>query len=262
VVAGGPRVGAGGPPTALAADGALIRSAAPEVNRATRVNRAGTTTRAGIRATPVGILVFVVSVLPLALNVEGQNGHVILIEGAVTRGVPFPRSFGPGFTFALKDLHGPGYGESARDSAAITPREFAFLARPDDVGRAWDDVERVLWPYTHTGVEVQRATDELAHFPTGTVRLDIVDAEFGPCGVGGPPPPDECVSRLRFRVTIEAALDAIDVATLGQLRLREPVDDEEYTAAHCVLHAVEHAQEHLGQAYLTRQLWEALHPES
>jgi hypothetical protein len=227
--------------------------------------------------------------------VEGQNGHVILIEGAVTRGVPFARSFGPGFTFALKDLHGvwmveithaasgamdliypvnppyrfsnhqyigPGYGESARDSAAITPREFAFLARPDDVGRAWDDVERVLWPYTHTGVEVQRAADELAHFPTGTVRLDIVDAEFGPCGVGGPPPPDECVSRLRFRVTIEAALDAIDVATLGQLRLREPVDDEEYTAAHCVLHAVEHAQEHLGQAYLTRQLWEALHPES
>jgi uncharacterized damage-inducible protein DinB len=61
---------------------------------------------------------------------------------------------------------------------------------------------------------------------------------------------------------IEAALDAIDVATLGQLRFTEPVDDEEYTAAHCVLHAVEHAQEHLGQAYLTRQMWETLHPES
>ena len=61
---------------------------------------------------------------------------------------------------------------------------------------------------------------------------------------------------------IEAALDAIDVGTLGQMRLTEPAGDEEYTAAHCVFHAVEHAQEHLGQAYLTRQLWEAQHPES
>jgi uncharacterized damage-inducible protein DinB len=59
---------------------------------------------------------------------------------------------------------------------------------------------------------------------------------------------------------IEAALDAIDPATWGRVRVGPstlPSSDEEYTAAHCVLHAVEHAQEHLGQAYLTRQLWEA-----
>ena len=59
---------------------------------------------------------------------------------------------------------------------------------------------------------------------------------------------------------IEAALDAIDPATLGRVRFgpsTQPSSDEEYTAAHCVLHAVEHVQEHLGQAYLTRQLWEA-----
>jgi uncharacterized damage-inducible protein DinB len=58
---------------------------------------------------------------------------------------------------------------------------------------------------------------------------------------------------------IEAALEAIDPATLGRVRigpLTQPSSDEEYTGAHCVLHAVEHAQEHLGQAYLTRQLWE------
>lgn len=59
---------------------------------------------------------------------------------------------------------------------------------------------------------------------------------------------------------IEAALEAIDPTTLGQVRIgpaTQPSDDEEYTGALCVLHAVEHAQEHLGQAYLTRQLWEA-----
>jgi uncharacterized damage-inducible protein DinB len=61
---------------------------------------------------------------------------------------------------------------------------------------------------------------------------------------------------------IEAALDAIDPATLGQIRISpstRPSEDQEYTGAGCVLHAVEHAQEHLGQAYLTRQLWEAQH---
>ena len=60
---------------------------------------------------------------------------------------------------------------------------------------------------------------------------------------------------------IEAALLAIDPAALGRVRIgpsTRPASDEEYTAAQCVLHAVEHAQEHLGQAYLTRQLWEAL----
>ena len=60
---------------------------------------------------------------------------------------------------------------------------------------------------------------------------------------------------------IDAALLAIDPATLGRVRIgpsTRPARDEEYTGAQCVLHAVEHAQEHLGQAYLTRQLWEAL----
>ena len=59
---------------------------------------------------------------------------------------------------------------------------------------------------------------------------------------------------------IQAALDAIDRATLGWVRFgpsTSPASNEVYTGAHCVLHALEHAQEHLGQAYLTRQLWEA-----
>ncbi len=63
---------------------------------------------------------------------------------------------------------------------------------------------------------------------------------------------------------IEAALEAIDPTTLGSIRFNrlgpsQPSSDDVYTGAQCVLHAVEHAQEHLGQAYLTRQLWEAQH---
>ena len=59
---------------------------------------------------------------------------------------------------------------------------------------------------------------------------------------------------------IEGALGAIDLAALGQVRIgpsTRPSSDEVYTGAGCVLHAVEHVQEHLGQAYLTRQLWDA-----
>lgn len=58
---------------------------------------------------------------------------------------------------------------------------------------------------------------------------------------------------------------AIDPATYDDLRRppsanRAPesqrVPEEEFSVAWCIMHAVEHNQEHLGQAFLTRQLWE------
>jgi hypothetical protein len=198
--------------------------------------RVGPAARTGTRAARLGlaVLLFVGAGLALVPLLGAQNGNPVVIEGAVTRGVSFARSFGPGFGFRLQEQQGvwvveithaasgekdliypvnppyrfsnhqhigPGYGESARDSASITPRDFVFLARPDDVGRAWDDVERVLWPYAHGEAEVQRATDQLTHFPTGTLRLDILAAEFAACDDRGHQP-DECVSGLRFRATI------------------------------------------------------------
>src|SRR5215470_81689 len=155
---------------------------------------------AGARSTRslVAVLAFLAVGLTLAADLWSQGGTSVVITGAVTSGAPFVGSFGAGFALRLqgqqgiwvieithagsgeKDLiypvnppyrfsnhqHiGPGYGESARESASNTPREFAFLARPDDVGRAWEDVERVLWPYTHSEAAVQQATDELARLP-------------------------------------------------------------------------------------------------
>jgi len=192
----------------------------------------GTDTRAK-RLGAVGRL-FLAAGLVLAPHARAQNTSPVIIEGSATRGVPFARRFDAGFSFRLKEQHGvwvieithaasrdkdliypvnppyrfsnhqrigPGYGESARDSANITPREFVFLARPGDVRRAWEDLERVLWPYNHSEAEVQRATDELAHFSTGTLRLEILAAEFAPCGDRGRQP-DECVSGFRFRATL------------------------------------------------------------
>lgn len=53
---------------------------------------------------------------------------------------------------------------------------------------------------------------------------------------------------------VRAMIEAFDADTLGAI-CTAPGGRQE-TAAWCLLHAVEHNQEHLGQALLTRQLWE------
>ena len=183
--------------------------------------------RTTIRAWVLGVLSW------LALTSPAAAMNHVVIEGTVKRGTEFARDVGSGFTFRLTGrnvwtitithaasgdtdlvypvnppyrfsnrLHvGPGYGESARDSVSATPRELAFIYRPDDVEKAWGDVERVLWPYTYAEAEVERATDELAHLPTGTVTFEVLSAEIGP-DANHSAAPDEHVQALRFRVTI------------------------------------------------------------
>jgi hypothetical protein len=177
----------------------------------------------------------VICSLALASAVAAQGANRVVIEGTVKRGDEFAQDFGQGFTFRLRgkgvweivithaaspdnDLIypvnppyrfsnrqyvGPGYGQSARDSVRSTPRELAFLYHPDDIGKAWDDLDRVLWPYAYADAEVERATDELARLPTGTITFEILSAEVGPDesrpGADGR---DECVRALKFRVTI------------------------------------------------------------
>jgi hypothetical protein len=193
-------------------------------------------TTSSARVTRLGamVLVFILSMCALSRSLEGQSGTAVVIEGVVTRGVSFAQSFGQGFTFTLKEVGGawaigmthaksgdkdliypvnppyrfsnrqyigPGYGESARASANITTRELAFLAQPDDVGRAWQDLDYVLWPYTYDEADVQRATNELAHFPTGTLRFEIFGVDFASCGDRGQQL-DECVSGVKFRATV------------------------------------------------------------
>jgi hypothetical protein len=189
----------------------------------------GNSIRAGLVSTAVVCALAVTS----ADTAEGTNR--VVIEGTVERGHEFAQDFGSGFTFRLRgrvvwaitithaaapdeDLIypvnppyrfsnrqyvGPGYGESARDSVRNTPRELAFIYRADDIGRAWDDLDRVLWPYTYAEAEVERATNELARFPTGTVTFEVLSAEVGPDedrpGADGR---EERVRALKFRVTI------------------------------------------------------------
>jgi hypothetical protein len=161
-----------------------------------------------------------------------ELNHAV-IEATVDHG--FSREFGSGFTFWLKgqDVYawtieithesapdkdliypvdppyrlsnhryiGPGYGESTRDSVRNTPRNFAFIYRLDDIGKAWDNLEKILWPYTFTEAEVQHAMNEV--FPTGNLKFEILSADFipGPARPDGGPPQD-IIASLKFRATI------------------------------------------------------------
>ena len=53
-------------------------------------------------------------------------------------------------------------------------------------------------------------------------------------------------------------LGAIDPATYGDDRVNQ--DGEHFTVAMCLIHAIEHTQEHYGHACLTRQMWEQRQP--
>jgi uncharacterized damage-inducible protein DinB len=65
----------------------------------------------------------------------------------------------------------------------------------------------------------------------------------------------QCVALLNAAaLRVADFVAAIESGTYGDAR--RDSEGEEITVADCLIHALEHTQEHLGQAYLTRQLWE------
>ncbi|MDQ6794252.1 MAG: DinB family protein [Chloroflexota bacterium] len=65
------------------------------------------------------------------------------------------------------------------------------------------------------------------------------------------------------RTRIAEHLAAVDPAAYGELWVPSPDQAggrDDWTRARCLVHALEHSQEHVGQALLTRQLWEQRQP--
>lgn len=91
-----------------------------------------------------------------------------------------------------------------------------------------------MWTARASGVEIER--DRAAEFH---VVLSAAEAEA-------------LIRRASERVA--ASLAAIDPATYGDDRVDQ--DGDHITVAMCLLHSVEHTQEHYGHACLTRQMWE------
>jgi len=59
---------------------------------------------------------------------------------------------------------------------------------------------------------------------------------------------------------VRAATAALRSDEFATLRTRP--NGETFLVAYCLIHALEHTQEHLGQALLTRQLWEQVHGQA
>jgi uncharacterized damage-inducible protein DinB len=101
------------------------------------------------------------------------------------------------------------------------------------VAHAWGAAQ--AWTARATGTEIER--DRAAEF-----HVVLSGAEC-----------EALIRRAMERVT--SFVGAIDPATYGDDRV-DPAGDH-FTVAHCLIHAVEHTQEHLGHAELTRQ-WSLL----
>lgn len=97
-----------------------------------------------------------------------------------------------------------------------------------------------MWTALASGREITRDRDaEFRAAPTGDELRALLDAAIS---------------------DVAASVGAIDPAAFGQLTVKwGGNDDERVTRARCLIHALEHTQEHLGQALLTRQLWEQQH---
>jgi uncharacterized damage-inducible protein DinB len=91
------------------------------------------------------------------------------------------------------------------------------------------------WTARAAGFEIER--DRSQEFRTVASAVDLI----------------ELVDRSLERV--EGHLARIDPAGYGE-QWTNAAGDDERTRVACLLHALEHTQEHLGQAMLTRQLWE------
>jgi uncharacterized damage-inducible protein DinB len=100
------------------------------------------------------------------------------------------------------------------------------------VAHTWGAAQ--AWTARAAGTEIER--DRAAEF---RVTLGAAEAET-------------LIRRAGERVAM--FLGAIDSATYGDDRV-DPSGDH-CTVAMCLIHAVEHTQEHYGHACLTRQLWE------
>ena len=100
------------------------------------------------------------------------------------------------------------------------------------VAHTWGSAQ--MWTARVSGTEIER--DRAAEF---RVVLSAAEAET-------------LIRRAGGRVA--ASLAAIDPATYGDDRVDR--DGDRITVAMCLIHAIEHTQEHYGHACLTRQMWE------
>ncbi len=70
------------------------------------------------------------------------------------------------------------YGVSAEEEVAASPRQFRFVTNCSDYKTESDRLQIVLWPYSYTEKQVDKATADLGSTPHGAARLWITDSKI------------------------------------------------------------------------------------
>jgi hypothetical protein len=83
----------------------------------------------------------------------------------------------PPYRFANARYVDTGYGISAEQALADTPRDFAFVARAEDYERARGALDVLLWPYSFTDAQVDSAGAVMDALPAYPASLTIEDGE-------------------------------------------------------------------------------------
>jgi uncharacterized damage-inducible protein DinB len=121
-------------------------------------------------------------------------------------------------------------------------------------GKSLSDTNSVAVLIVHlTGSERYWIGDVAGGEPSGRDR----EAEFRTRGM------DTAALRQRLADTLahsRRVLERLEIADLESPRVSTQRKDETFTVAWAITHALEHTAVHIGHLHLTRQWWEAQHP--
>lgn len=70
------------------------------------------------------------------------------------------------------------YGVTAEEEVANSPRIFSFVTNCKDLRAESDRLQKILWPYSYSQAEVDKALADLGSSPLGKCRMWITDARI------------------------------------------------------------------------------------
>jgi hypothetical protein len=92
----------------------------------------------------------------------------------------------PPYRFANPRYVDTGYGITAEEALAHSPRDFAFVASPDDFDRATRALDVLLWSYSFTAAQVDSAAATLDAIRTYPASFTIEEGEVSAASTDHP----------------------------------------------------------------------------
>lgn len=97
---------------------------------------------------------------------------------------------------------GPGYGNTALEALALSPRDVDFVLNAADCKREEARRTKLTWPSQYTQQEVQEAQDHFASSTSGTAVVRILDSKLSASGVQVEGKDYGKIDWVKFEVTV------------------------------------------------------------